>query len=165
MWAILKVDKNNLNYLEKDFKKKLGNEINIYSPKLIIQKYKKNKLTSKEFSLLGDYIFCFHKEFENPSMINSLKFSRGLKYFLCGFKQSQKEIQQFVQKCKESEDKNGYLTVNFFKIYSNSLYKFSTGPFADTIFKIISLQKSKINILLGNIKTTICKKRFLFTPL
>ena len=165
MWAILKVDINNLNYLEKDFKKKLGNEINIYSPKLIIQKYKKNKLTSKEFTLLGDYIFCFHKEFENSSMINSLKFSRGLKYLLCGFKQSQKEIQQFIQKCKESEDKNGYLTVNFFKIYSNSLYKFSTGPFADTIFKIISLQKSKINILLGNIKTTICKKRFLFTPL
>ena len=100
MWAILKVDINNLNYLEKDFKKKLGNEINIYSPKLIIQKYKKNKLTSKEFTLLGDYIFCFHKEFENSSMINSLKFSRGLKYFLCGFKQSQKEIQQFIQKCK-----------------------------------------------------------------
>ena len=66
MWAILKVDINNLNYLEKDFKKKLGNEINIYSPKLIIQKYKKNKLPSKEFTLLGDYIFAFTKNLRIP---------------------------------------------------------------------------------------------------
>ena len=165
MWAIIKIDINNLGYLRKDFKDKLGEEISIYSPKFIIQKYKKNKLTNKEFTLLGDYIFCFHKKFENPSMINSLKFSRGLKYFLCGYKQSQKDILQFIKQCKDSEDKDGYLTANFFKIYSNSLYKFSTGPFTDTIFKIISLQKSKMSILLGNIKTTICKKRFLFTPL
>ena len=44
-------------------------------------------------------------------------------------------------------------------------YKFSSGPFTDKIFKIIELQKNKIDILMGNIKTKIKKKEFLFTPL
>ena len=46
----------------------------------------------------------------------------------------------------------------------NSNYKFLTGPFAEKIFKIISLQKNKINILMGNLKTTIDKKEFFFNP-
>ena len=165
MWAVIKFDKNNLESLKKDFKKKLGKDLSVYSPKLFIQKYKKNKLINKEFTLLGDYLFCFHKKFENPSVVNSLKFSRGLKYFLTGFVQSQEEIKKFVKKCKESEDSKGYVTQNFFKIYTNSNYKFSSGPFSETIFKIINLQKNKINILLGNIKTTIGKNKFSFIPL
>jgi len=43
-------------------------------------------------------------------------------------------------------------------------YKFNTGPFTNEIFKIINLQKNKINILLNNIKTTIDKRSFLFSP-
>ena len=34
-----------------------------------------------EFSLLGDYILCFHKDFKNPNTINKLKFTRGLNIF------------------------------------------------------------------------------------
>ena len=33
-----------------------------------------------------------------------------------------------------------------------------------TIFQIINLQRNRIKILMGNIKTTIKKKEFLFTP-
>ena len=47
----------------------------------------------------------------------------------------------------------------------SSKYRFSSGPFAEMIFKIIDLQKNKINILLGNLKTTIKKNDFLFNPL
>ena len=32
MWAVIKFDKNNLEYLKKDFKKKLGEDVSIYSP-------------------------------------------------------------------------------------------------------------------------------------
>ena len=51
-----------------------------------------------------------------------------------------------------------------FEINKNSYYKFSSGPFTQQIFKIIEIQKNKINILLGKVKTTINQKDFLFSP-
>ena len=165
MWTIVKFDKKKLDFLKEDFTKKLGKDFIIYNPKLFIQKYKNNKLINKEFNLLGDYLLCFHKDFKNPATINKLKFCRGLKYFLTGFIQSQNEIKKFVNRCKNSENKRGYLSQAFYQLHINSNYKFYSGPFAETIFKIIGLQKNKINILLGNIKTTIKKNDFLFNPL
>ena len=46
----------------------------------------------------------------------------------------------------------------------NKIYKFTWGPFTQKIFKIINLNKDKIDILIGNIKTRINKKKFLFKP-
>jgi len=165
MWTILKFDKKNFHLLQKDLKKKLGDDIKIYIPKIRIQKYKNNKLVNKEISLLGDYLFCFHRNLGNKNLINSLTFTRGLKYFLGGFIESQKEIEKFILKCKDSECKDGFLSRNFFELELSRNYKFSSGPFADKIFKIINLQKNKISILIGNIKTTIKEKEFLFTPI
>ena len=165
MWTVIKFDRKKLGLLKKDFQEKLGKDFTIYTPKLTFKKYIKNKLIKKEFNLLGDYLFCFHKSFANAQTINELQFTKGLKYFLGGFINSQEEINKFVKKCKESEDKEGYLSQKFFELNINSKYRFSSGPFAETIFKIIDLQKNKINILLGNIKTTINKSDFLFRPL
>ena len=165
MWAIIKIDKKKLIFLKEDFKKKLGEEVSLYCPKFLINKSNKNKNNIKELPLMGDYLFCFNAKFSNPQIINSLKYSRGLKYFLEGFVQSQNEIQSFVSRCKDSEDKKGYLTHSFFKLYCNSSYKFSSGPFVNTIFKIISLQKNKIKILIGDLTTTLTKNKFSFTPL
>ncbi len=164
MWTVVKFDKKNFHLLKEDFKKKIGTEYIIYRPKILIQKNKKNKLINEEFNLLGDYLFCYHKNFNNSETINKLKFTRGLKYFLHGFIQSQKEIKKFIQKCKNYENNEGYLMQNFFELYTNSKYKFTSGPFVEMIFKIINLQKNKINILLGNMKTTIKKDEFLFIP-
>ena len=164
MWTIIKFDKKKLDFLKKDFTKKLGKDFIIYNPKLFIQKYKNNKLINKEFNILGDYLLCFHKDFKNPATINKLKFSRGLKYFLNGFIQSQNEIEKFVNRCKNSENKKGYLSSNFCQLYINSNYQFASGPFAEKIFEIINLQKNRIDILMGNIKTTIKKQEFLFNP-
>ena len=143
MWTILRFDKNKFESLKRDFSKKLGNDFIIYYPKSIFQKYKNKKRINKEFNLLGDYLFCFHKKFTYQEPINSLKFSRGLKYFLNGFIQSQQEIRTFIEKCKKSESKGGYLGSDFFEININSEYKFSSGPFTNTIFKIIT---SKTNV-------------------
>ncbi len=165
MWAIIKFDKNNLEFLKKELKEKMGGDFTIYNPKFIFQKYINNKCIHKEFNLLGDYLFCFHKNFKNPDNLNNLKFTKGLKYFLNGFIQSQEEIKKFIKKCKDSENEKGYLTQNFFELSVNSKYQFTSGPFTEMIFKIINLEKNKINILLGNIKTTIKKNEFVFSPL
>jgi hypothetical protein len=164
MWKILKFDHKNLELLKKDLFKKLGQDLKIYIPKLRIQKYRNNKLISKEINLLGSYMFCFHESFEYEKTINSLRFLKGLKYFLAGFAKSQSEIGEFVKKCKESENKEGFLSRDFYDLNLNMKYKFSSGPFADKIFKLINLEKNRIKVLMGNIETTIQRKDFLFTP-
>ncbi len=164
MWTIIKFDKKNLEFLKKNIKKKLGNEVEFYLPKLFIQKYKNNKLIGREFNLLGDYLFFFHKNLENKEILNTLQFTRGLKYFLEGFSGSQNEIEFFIKNCKNSENSEGYLTNSFFNLSLDREYKITSGPFSEKIFKIISLQKNKINVLLGNFKTSIDKKDFSFSP-
>lgn len=163
MWAILKIDRKKISFLKEDLNSKLGANTILYNPKMLIQKYKNNKLINKEFNLLGDYLFCFHTDLKNSKTKTQLKCIRGLKYLLDGFIHSQKEIEEFVYKCKATE-KAGYLSINFLNLTINKKYKFSSGPFADTIFKIINLQKNKIDILMGNFKTSINKQNFLINP-
>tara|TARA_Y100000591_G_C21750053_1_gene654236 strand:- start:626 stop:1120 length:495 start_codon:yes stop_codon:yes gene_type:complete len=162
MWTILKFDKKRLNFLKSDLSKKLGKETIFYQPKLKLKRFKKNKLKNYEFDILGDYIFCFHKNFEKNN-IYDFNFCRGLKYFLNGYKQYQEDINKFIKKCKKYENEEGYVSKTFFDLNINSYYKFSSGPFTDQIFKIVEIQKNKINILLGKVKTTINKDRFLFS--
>ena len=163
MWVIIKFDEKKLSFLKEDFSKRLKGSFEIYRPKLLTQKYHKNKLINKELNLLGDYMFCFHEDFKNIKIINSLKYCRGLKYLLEGYKISQFDIKKFILNCKNSEN-NGYLSYKFYKLNLNKKYKFSSGPFVEKIFQIINLQKNKIDILMGNLKTTIKKKEFLFNP-
>ena len=96
MWTVLKFDKKNFHLLKEDLKKKVGCDCIIYRPKIRVQKYKNNKLISRELDLLDDYLLCFHKKFQKKSIINQLKFSRGLKYFLDGFVESQLEVKNFL---------------------------------------------------------------------
>ena len=39
------------------------------------------------------------------------------------------------------------------------------GPFTDKIFSIVSYQKNKMDILLGNIRTTLKRKENIIIPL
>ena len=164
MWTIIKYEKKKLEFLKLDLEKKLGSECKFYQPKLLYKNYRKKKLIEKEFDLLGDYLFCFNEKFDNSKFINTINYSRGLKYILNGFIESQKEICAFIDKCKLSEDTNGYLSDQFYDLNVNSNYKFFSGPFTNSIFKILELQKNKIKILMGNLKTTVNKKDFLFQP-
>ena len=93
-----------------------------------------------------------------------LKFSIFTRpFFWRAFKQYQGDIDEFIKKCKNYENEEGYISKTFFELNINSYYKFSSGPFTDKIFKIIEIQKNKINILLGKVKTTMNKDRFLFS--
>ena len=165
MWVVLKFDRKRLNFLKEDFNRKLGKDCAFYDPKMLIQKFKGNKLSKIEFNVLGNYLFCFHKNFSVSNLYNELNFCRGLKYFLDGCFQCQREINDFIIKCKSLENKEGYITSNLLNLHENKKYIFSSGPFTEKIFKIINLQKNKIDILMGNLKTTINKEKFLFKPI
>jgi len=162
MWVIVKFDKKYFNTLKQQLSEKMGEGFHFYRPKMVLQKYQKNKLISKEVDLLDDYFFCFHKNFSSYSVINNLKFTKGLKYFLNGFVLTQKEISDFISNCKKFEDKKGFISKNLLNIEINSTYKFITGPLTNKIFKIISFQKNKLNILINNLNTTVDKRNFLF---
>ena len=165
MWTIIKFEKKKLSSLKADLEKKLGTNCKYYVPKLLFKRYIKNKWAKKEFNLLGDYLFCFNEKFNDSNVIKTINYARGLKYVLQGFNQSQNEIEEFIEKCKTSEDSEGYISEQFYDLKINSNYKFFSGPFTNSIFKIIQLQKNKIKILMGNFKTTINKKDFLFQPI
>ena len=163
MWVIVKFDKKYFNTLKQQFSEKLGGGCSFYRPKLILQNYKKNKLVSKEVDLLDDYFFCYHEKFSSKIIINNLKFTKGLKYFLNGFVLTQSEIKEFINHCKRFENDKGYISRNLFNIEKNAMYKFITGPLTNKIFKIINFQKNKLNILINNFHTTVDKRDFLFS--
>ena len=120
MWTILKFKKNNFNFLTQELSKKFGANIKVYSPKILIEKYKNNKIQRKELNLLGDYFFCYHEDFDKKSFLTKLKFVKGVKYFLEGFESSQIEILEFIDKCKNLENKDGKITQNLFQEKINS---------------------------------------------
>ena len=162
MWIILRYKKNNFQFLINDLRRKFNNNIEIYNPKFKTNLSIKNKFITSELTLLGDYFFCYHKEFNNPNIIYSLKFTKGLKDFIKGYKFSQKDIQDFIKRCRKSENEEGYLTNKFYNLYKNSKFKFNSGLFSNFIFEIVNLQKNKINLLLGNLKITTEKEKFIF---
>lgn len=165
MWTIIKFEKKSLNFLKSDLEDKLGTSCKIYIPKILYKRFNKKKLVKKEFNLLGDYLFCFNEKFSDSKFLKSINYVRGLKYVLQGFNQSQSEISKFIERCKASEDTEGYISEQFYDLKINSNYKFFSGPFANSIFKILQLQKNKIQIIMGSLKTTINKKEFLFQPI
>lgn len=165
MWVIIKFNKKKLSFLKFDLEKKLGTNCKFYIPKILIKRFAKEKLEKKEFNLLGDYLFCFNERFDETKNIETINYSRGLKFILQGFKQSQDEITAFIEKCKISEDLNGYISEQFYDLKINSNYKFISGPFTNFIFKILQLQKNKIRLLLGKFETTIKTEDFSFQPI
>lgn len=164
MWVIIKFDKKNLNFLKLDIEKKMGNGSEFYLPKILYKRFLKKKLIKKEFNLMGDYLFCYNEGFKDAKNIKNLNYIKGLKYVLQGFKQSQNEIKGFIKKCKISENIDGYISDQFYDLKINSDYKFFSGPFTNSIFRILELQKNKIKVLMGKFETTVNKRELLFQP-
>ena len=162
MWTVLKVDKKNLALLKKDFSNKLGKDVKFYLPKLQLKKFLKKKIFIKEISLLNNYLFCFHKNFSKRSVLTSLKYCRGLKYFLTDFLNSQNEIEKFINKCKRNENKNGFITPSFFEYKKNENYEFMSGPFTNFIFSIIKENRLSIHGAIGNYSITVSKDNNFF---
>lgn len=158
MWIIAKYNTNELKIMQNSFVKVLGKKVEFYNPKIKYQKYIKNFLKTYEKPVLEGYIICRHSEFQDSKILSKLKNIRGLKYFLSGCIQNQKEISEFVKKCKIHEDGSGYLQQDFFESSIHTQAKFISGIFTNMIFKIISKKNNKLRIRVGNIITTINNK-------
>ena len=162
MWIIIKFKPNQFHALEKEFKKKLEIEPKFFFPKLNLQRIKKNKLISYASPLLGDYIFCFHPKFNNENILRYVNHFRGVKFLLNGFKNYQKDILNFIDRCKKCEDENGYIKQTFFNFVAVEKIKFLSGPFTNIIFKVLKRQKDSMQVFDGNVNVSFSAERYLF---
>ena len=115
--------------------------------------------------MLSDYLFCYHSSFNNLNFLNSINFLRGLKYILRDFVSSQKEISFFIERCNQYEDKEGFLSQDFFNFENLNKFQFLSGPFTNMIFDLIRREnKNNLKCLIGDFKLVITGKDNLFFP-
>ena len=165
MWIVAKYNVKEFNLVKKKFKEVLGYSPNFYIPKIRYQKIIGNKIKFFDKFILEGYLICHHSKFNDRKTLFKLKHAKGLSYFLEGFKNNQQEIDNFVNYCKKFENKEGYITQNFFSDENTKRAKFIEGPFTNKVFDIISRNKNKLKILIGNITTTINKNScYLYRP-
>ena len=157
MWVVLKYKPKEFEILKDSFFKILGEMPEFYNPKYKYERYINNKLKTFEKSILNNYLICKHNKFKDPKIVNILKNSRGLIYFLSGCEFNQKQLEEFIKFCRLNEDVNGFLTQSFFKIIKKTKAKFISGPFTQMIFDIIEDRGGKLKVLLNNANMTISK--------
>ena len=157
MWVVLKYKPKEFEILKDSFFKILGEMPEFYNPKYKYERYINNKLKTFEKSILNNYLICKHNKFKDPKIVNILKNSRGLIYFLSGCEFNQKQLEEFIKFCRLNEDANGFLTQSFFKIIKKTKAKFISGPFTQMIFDIIEDRRGKLKVLLNNANMTISK--------
>ena len=165
MWVVAKIKAKEVKIFKKNLIEKLGKDIQFYCPKIEYQQYLRKKIKNLEKLALGNYIFCYHKNFNNSIFLNKLRFIKGLEYFLNGHYQNQNEMVEFIKYCKCSENSKGYLTQAFFKTITTKKAKFISGPFTNMMFEILEKQKNKLKIVIGNVVMTISdNSNYLYRP-
>ena len=166
MWVVLKYKLNEINILKENLNRILGKNPIYFVPKIEYQKNIGNKFKTFQKALLEGYLICFDEKFKDQNIINNLKFCRGIKSLLDGFKNNQNDILNFVKRCKQYQNNKGFLTQNFFENENLKRGKFVTGPFTNLIFDIISKNSSNLEIFIGKYKTTISNKsNYLYRPI
>jgi len=158
MWTIAKIKLSEIEHFKKEVIKKIGSDTLFFIPKVKIQNFQKNKLKNKEKYILEDYIFCFNRKFSDKKTFQTIKFIKGLKYFLSSCFSEQKSIKKFVDYCKSFEDDLGYLNFSFFQKIEKNYIKFVSGPFTEMVFKILSKNSEKFKILVGDIPVLVSTK-------
>ncbi len=156
MWVVAKIKNNNFNIFSQNLSEKL-NGVNFYFPKIKEKNLNKN--------LLGNYVFCNHKLFREKNLKLSLNYTKGLEYFLnCDFT-NQQEITKFISYCKSHEDQNGFIKNSFFKEKLSRNGKFICGPFINSLFKVLKIEKNKLLVQIGNLRVNISdNEKALYQP-
>ena len=94
-----------------------------------------------------------------------MNFFKGLKYVLKDLINSQNEISFFIERCLHYENKEGFLSQDFFNFENLKKFKFFSGPFTNMVFDLIKMEnKVKLKGIIGNFRLTITGKDNLFFP-
>ena len=96
MWIVAKVKRSEFGLFQNEIKKKISNRVIFYFPKIKQNIQKKGSVKESYVKILEDYIFCYSKTFECKNFFNSIQFIKGLKYFLTGNQNDQKQILNFT---------------------------------------------------------------------
>ncbi len=160
MWIVAKYNTGQSQILKESLISMLGFEVEFYQPKIIFELKKKQIFKN----ILGNYIFCKHDKFNEDKIINNLKFTKGLNYFLFNYKSEQKQISNFINKCKLHEGENKILKQSFFEDIIKFKAKLITGPFKNIILESINKNKNFFSGKINNLKITVKKNRY-FIPL
>ena len=165
MWIVIKYKKKEQNYLLQELKEQIGKDIKFYIPKINLKYFSKHKIVNIKKPLLNDYMFCFHSKFRDSKYINIMNFFKGLKYVLKDLINSQNEISFFIERCLHYENKEGFLSQDFFNFENLKKFKFFSGPFTNMVFDLIKMEnKVKLKGIIGNFRLTITGKDNLFFP-
>ena len=159
MWIVAKIKNKEFNILKKSLRETLGSEPELYGPKILVDNFSNNKISKKRKFILNDYIFMKHEKFNRESEIRSIKYLKGMNFILPFFNSSQNEIISFINKCKENENKFGYLSQSFFDLVINKKIQFKTGPFSKFVGALIEVQKNKLKVLVKNYLVSINSKK------
>ena len=156
MWIVAKIKNKNFKIFSKNLKEKLNGVI-FYFPKIKEKDLNKN--------LLGNYVFCHHKLFSDTNFKLSLNYTKGLEYFLnCDFT-NQQEITKFISYCKHHEDQGGFIKNSFFKEKLIKNGKFICGPFINSLFEVLKIEKGKLLVQIGNLRVNISdNEKALYQP-
>ena len=158
MWIVAKINKKKIDFFIKEIKFKCGDDLILYRPSVQCEKIVKNRLEKNTKPLLEDYFFCFSEKFKDINFVNTLNYIKGLKYFLEGYKNNQKEIINFIENCKVYQNAKGFISSAYFHNIISSRGKFVSGPFTNMLFDIIEKNKNKLKVLIGNYKVSLSKK-------
>lgn len=164
MWVLAKYKSSEFNLMRENLKKEFGDNINVYRPLLKIKSFYKNKITAKQKTLLGDYIFISHEKFKDNFFLNKINYIRGIKFCFKNSIYTQKDILNFIEKCKQNTTE-GFVSQSFFEIIQKKNI-FISGPFSNLIFEILEERKNSLKVMIGNFKTNIKKNaEYLFKPI
>lgn len=153
-WIVAKINRNQEKIFKRSIQEKFKNEFELFYPKIL-------KGKSKDYvNLLGDYVFL---NIKNNSLISKEKYLKGLKYFLNNFNLDQKNIETFINYCKENSE-NNIINLKFFNNFKFNKIKFNSGPFKNFLFDIF-WKNQKLLAIYRNISIQITKennKNFIF---
>ena len=151
MWTVLKLNKiSNLNMTLSSLRLFFGTMPEVCLPTIKLKKKIANKLFDKDVYILDKYLIIYHNKLNDSFTVNKLNYINGVDYCLNGFESCQKNISDFVIKCKKNQSTDGYINSDFFNLETGMSVKFSKGPFINFVSKIIEIQKNKFKILAGN---------------
>ena len=118
-----------------------------------------NGIKEVQKNILQSYLICNHDRFKDQNFLQILSYAKGAKYILNNSQFNQEDIKNFINNCKNNEDKDGFLKQSFFEISKTNRLKFMSGPFSKMIFEIIENSNKKIKLLKNNLNITVSKNQ------